>query len=88
MPAGDGGTSMADHGGPRRDSALDNELGAGLDCRFGLTANGTTVSIATGIGPGFITYALCKLRAGWLAEAKPKVQALAALFARTFAVSN
>ena len=68
---------MADHSEPRRDSALDNELAASLDRRFGLAANGTTVSIAVGIGLGFITHAPCKLLA-----------ALAALFAAKFAVSN
>jgi AGZA family xanthine/uracil permease-like MFS transporter len=45
-----------------------------------------TYSIATGIGLGFITYALAKLVAGKLAEAKPAVLVLAALFALKFAV--
>lgn len=47
-----------------------------------------TFSIATGIGLGFITYALCKLLAGRFHEAKPAVLVLAALFAVKFAVSN
>jgi AGZA family xanthine/uracil permease-like MFS transporter len=46
-----------------------------------------TYSIATGIGLGFITYALCKILAGKLAEAKPAVIALAILFAIKFAVA-
>jgi AGZA family xanthine/uracil permease-like MFS transporter len=47
-----------------------------------------TFSIATGIGLGFITYALCKLLAGRFAEAKPAVVVLAVLFAVKFAVAN
>jgi AGZA family xanthine/uracil permease-like MFS transporter len=47
-----------------------------------------TFSIATGIGLGFITYALCKLLAGRFAEAKPAVVVLALLFAVKFAVAN
>jgi adenine/guanine/hypoxanthine permease len=39
-----------------------------------------SLSIATGIGLGFITYALAKIIAGKFAEAKPAVLALAALF--------
>src|SRR3981081_1170136 len=39
-----------------------------------------TYSIATGIGLGFITYALAKLIAGKLGEAKPAVLALAVVF--------
>jgi adenine/guanine/hypoxanthine permease len=46
-----------------------------------------TFSIATGIGLGFITYALCKILAGRFAEAKPAVVVLAALFAVKFAMS-
>jgi adenine/guanine/hypoxanthine permease len=46
-----------------------------------------TFSIATGIGLGFITYALCKILAGRFSEAKPAVVVLAALFAVKFAVS-
>jgi AGZA family xanthine/uracil permease-like MFS transporter len=46
-----------------------------------------TYSIATGIGLGFITYALCKIVAGKLSEAKPAVIALAVLFAIKFAVA-
>ena len=46
-----------------------------------------TYSIATGIGLGFITYALCKIISGRLAEAKPAVVLLAALFAVKFAVA-
>ena len=45
-----------------------------------------TYSIATGIGFGFITYALAKLFAGKLAEARPAVLVLAVLFAIKFAV--
>jgi AGZA family xanthine/uracil permease-like MFS transporter len=47
-----------------------------------------TYSIATGIGLGFITYALAKVLAGKLAEAKPAVLILAVLFAIKFAVSG
>jgi AGZA family xanthine/uracil permease-like MFS transporter len=47
-----------------------------------------TYSIATGIGLGFITYALCKVISGRIAEAKPAVLVLAALFAVKFAVSG
>ena len=45
-----------------------------------------TYSIATGIGLGFITYALAKIVAGKVAEAKPGVLVLAVLFAIKFAV--
>jgi AGZA family xanthine/uracil permease-like MFS transporter len=47
-----------------------------------------TFSIATGIGLGFITYALCKLLAGRFAEAKPAVLVLAALFVVKFAIGS
>lgn len=47
-----------------------------------------TYSIATGIGLGFITYALCKVIAGKLTEASPAVLVLAALFALKFAVTG
>jgi AGZA family xanthine/uracil permease-like MFS transporter len=47
-----------------------------------------TYSIATGIGLGFITYALCKVIAGKFAEARPAVVILALLFAVKFAVSG
>jgi len=47
-----------------------------------------TYSIATGIGLGFITYALAKIIAGKFAEAKPAVLALAVLFAIKFAVTG
>ena len=47
-----------------------------------------TYSIATGIGLGFITYALAKILTGKLADAKPAVLVLAALFAFKFAVSG
>jgi len=43
-----------------------------------------TYSIATGIGLGFITYALAKLVAGKFADAKPAVLVLAAIFAVKF----
>jgi adenine/guanine/hypoxanthine permease len=45
-----------------------------------------TYSIATGIGLGFITYALTKLIAGKFAEAKPAVVILAVIFAIKFAL--
>jgi AGZA family xanthine/uracil permease-like MFS transporter len=45
-----------------------------------------TYSIATGIGLGFITYALAKLFAGRFAEAKPAVLVLALIFAVKFAI--
>ncbi len=45
-----------------------------------------TYSIATGIGLGFITYALAKLVAGKLDEAKPAVLILAVVFAVRFAL--
>jgi AGZA family xanthine/uracil permease-like MFS transporter len=44
-----------------------------------------TYSIATGIGLGFITYALAKIFSGKIAEAKPAVLVLAVLFAVKFA---
>ena len=47
-----------------------------------------TYSIATGIGLGFITYALAKILAGKFAEAKPAVVILAILFGIKFAVSG
>ena len=47
-----------------------------------------TYSIATGIGLGFITYALAKLISGKVAEASPAVIVLAVLFAIKFAVSG
>jgi AGZA family xanthine/uracil permease-like MFS transporter len=45
-----------------------------------------TYSIATGIGLGFITYALIKIIAGKFADATPAVLVLAAIFAIKFAV--
>ncbi len=47
-----------------------------------------TYSIATGIGLGFITYALAKLIGGKVREASPAVIVLAALFAIKFAVAG
>jgi adenine/guanine/hypoxanthine permease len=47
-----------------------------------------TYSIATGIGLGFITYALIKIVSGKFMEASPAVIGLAALFALKFAVSG
>ena len=47
-----------------------------------------TYSIATGIGLGFITYALVKLAAGKLDEAKPAVLVLAVIFAIKFALPD
>jgi adenine/guanine/hypoxanthine permease len=45
-----------------------------------------TYSIATGIGLGFITYAMAKIIAGKFSEAKPAVLVLAVIFAIKFAV--
>jgi AGZA family xanthine/uracil permease-like MFS transporter len=45
-----------------------------------------TYSIATGIGLGFITYALAKIVSGKIGDARPAVLALAALFAVKFAL--
>lgn len=45
-----------------------------------------TYSIATGIGVGFITYALAKILSGKFADASPVVLVLAALFAVKFAL--
>lgn len=45
-----------------------------------------TYSIATGIGLGFITYAVVKILAGRFSDAKPAVLLLAALFAVKFAL--
>jgi AGZA family xanthine/uracil permease-like MFS transporter len=45
-----------------------------------------TYSIATGIGLGFITYALVKIAAGKLDEAKPAVVVLAIIFAGKLAL--
>ena len=56
---------------------------------FGVWGNTAPIAgavIATGLGLGFITYALCKLRAGRFAEAKPAVLVLAALFVAKFAL--
>jgi len=47
-----------------------------------------TYSIATGIGLGFITYALCKIISGKAREASPAVMVLAVLFAIKFAVAG
>jgi AGZA family xanthine/uracil permease-like MFS transporter len=47
-----------------------------------------TYSIATGIGLGFITYALAKIVAGKISEAKPAVLGLAVLFGIKFAVTG
>jgi AGZA family xanthine/uracil permease-like MFS transporter len=47
-----------------------------------------TYSIATGIGLGFITYALAKILSGKVTEASPAVLVLAVLFAIKFAVSG
>jgi AGZA family xanthine/uracil permease-like MFS transporter len=46
-----------------------------------------TYSIATGIGLGFITYALAKIVAGKYADASPAVLVLALIFAVKFAIS-
>lgn len=47
-----------------------------------------TYSIATGIGLGFITYALCKIISGKAREASPAIMVLALLFATKFAVAG
>src|SRR5690349_13340291 len=47
-----------------------------------------TYSIATGIGLGFITYALCKIFSGKARQASPAVVVLAVLFAIKFAVTG
>src|SRR5215831_20254195 len=47
-----------------------------------------TYSIATGIGLGFITYALAKIISGKVREASPAVIVLAVLFATKFAVTG
>jgi AGZA family xanthine/uracil permease-like MFS transporter len=47
-----------------------------------------TYSIATGIGLGFITYALAKILSGKVSEASPAVLVLAVLFAIKFAVAG
>jgi AGZA family xanthine/uracil permease-like MFS transporter len=47
-----------------------------------------TYSIATGIGLGFITYALCKLFSGKVTDASPVVMIIGVLFAIKFAVSG
>ena len=47
-----------------------------------------TYSIATGIGLGFITYALLKILSGRIKEAAPAVLILAAIFAIKFAITG
>jgi adenine/guanine/hypoxanthine permease len=47
-----------------------------------------TYSIATGIGLGFLTYALVKIVSGRFAEASPAVIGLAILFALKFAIAG
>ena len=47
-----------------------------------------TYSIATGIGLGFITYAMAKILAGKAKDASPAVMVLAVLFAIKFAVTG
>jgi len=47
-----------------------------------------TYSIATGIGLGFITYALAKIISGKFSEAKPAVIILAIIFGVKFAISG
>jgi AGZA family xanthine/uracil permease-like MFS transporter len=47
-----------------------------------------TYSIATGIGLGFITYAVVKIISGKVSEASPAVIVLAVLFAIKFAVTG
>lgn len=45
-----------------------------------------TYSIATGLGIGFITYAVIKILAGRFSDAKPAVLVLAVVFAAKFAI--
>jgi AGZA family xanthine/uracil permease-like MFS transporter len=47
-----------------------------------------TYSIATGIGLGFITYAVVKILSGKVKEASPAVLVLAVLFVIKFAVTG
>jgi AGZA family xanthine/uracil permease-like MFS transporter len=47
-----------------------------------------TYSIATGIGLGFITYAVVKILAGKIKEASPAVLVLAVIFAAKFAITG
>jgi AGZA family xanthine/uracil permease-like MFS transporter len=47
-----------------------------------------TYSIATGIGLGFITYAVVKILAGKVREASPAVLVLAVIFAAKFAITG
>jgi len=47
-----------------------------------------TYSIATGIGLGFITYAVLKILAGKFREASPAVLVLAVIFAVKFAITG
>jgi AGZA family xanthine/uracil permease-like MFS transporter len=47
-----------------------------------------TYSIATGIGLGFITYAVVKILAGKFREASPAVLVLAVIFAAKFAITG
>jgi AGZA family xanthine/uracil permease-like MFS transporter len=47
-----------------------------------------TYSIATGIGLGFITYAVVKILAGKFREASPAVMVLAVIFAAKFAITG
>jgi len=47
-----------------------------------------TYSIATGIGLGFITYALVKIISGRVAEASPAVIGLGVVFALKFAIAG
>jgi AGZA family xanthine/uracil permease-like MFS transporter len=47
-----------------------------------------TYSIATGIGLGFITYALLKILSGRIKEAAPAVLVLALIFAIKFAITG
>jgi AGZA family xanthine/uracil permease-like MFS transporter len=46
------------------------------------------IALATGIGLGFITYALAKIISGKFAEAKPAVVVLAILFGVKFAIAG
>ena len=62
-------------------------VSAGVGLFLGIITMPLTFSIATGIGLGFITYALCKILDGRFAEAKPAVIVLAALFAVKFALA-
>jgi len=61
------------------------EYAPAVVCAFSMPL---TYSIATGIGLGFITYALMKVFTGRWQEVSPAIAVLAVLFAVKFAVSG